>query len=202
MEKQVPTSLKFAFGGLSGCGAAACVQPMDLVKNRMQVSGEGGQAKLYNNSLDCARQILRTEGVNGLYTGLSASLARQLSYTTVRLGVYNCLLEMNTTEQGQLPGFAAKVGMGLTAGGLGAFCGTPADVALVRMCVDNRLPVNERRNYRSVFDAWRRIAGEEGIATLWSGCGPTIARAMVVNVCQLGCATQSKEEIAKRTPCK
>ena len=25
---------------------------------------------------------------------------------------------------------------------------------------------------------------------------------MVVNVCQLGCATQSKEEIAKRTPCK
>ena len=47
MEKQVPTSLKFAFGGLSGCGAAACVQPMDLVKNRMQVSGEGGGVKLY-----------------------------------------------------------------------------------------------------------------------------------------------------------
>ena len=36
-EKEVPTALKFVFGGLSGCGAACFVQPMDLVKNRMQV---------------------------------------------------------------------------------------------------------------------------------------------------------------------
>ena len=36
-DKPVPMSLKFAFGGLSGAGAAFCVQPMDLVKNRMQV---------------------------------------------------------------------------------------------------------------------------------------------------------------------
>ena len=36
-DVQVPNSWKFLFGGLSGCGAAAVVQPMDLVKNRMQV---------------------------------------------------------------------------------------------------------------------------------------------------------------------
>ena len=34
---------------------------------------------------------------------------------------------------------------------------------------------------------------------LWTGCGPTIGRAIVVNVCQLCCQTQAKEEIAKRT---
>ena len=89
--------------------------------------------------------------------------------------------------------------MGLTAGAIGAFCGTPADVALIRMCVDNRLPEAERRNYKSVFDAWRRIAGEEGITALWTGCGPTIGRAMVVNVCQLCCQTQAKQEIGSRT---
>ena len=37
-EKPVPVGFKFLFGGLSGCGAAAVVQPMDLVKNRMQVN--------------------------------------------------------------------------------------------------------------------------------------------------------------------
>ena len=58
MEKQVPTSLKFAFGGLSGCGAAACVQPMDLVKNRMQVSGEGGGVKLYRLVLTPSFEML------------------------------------------------------------------------------------------------------------------------------------------------
>ena len=50
-----------------------------------------------------------------------------------------------------------------------------------------------------MFDAWKRIIGEEGITALWTGCGPTIGRAMVVNVCQLCCQTQAKEEIAKRT---
>ena len=49
---------------------------------------------------------------------------------------------------------------------------------------------------------WRRIVGEEGVAALWTGCGPTIGRAMVVNVCQLCCQTQAKEEIAKRTSSK
>ena len=70
-------------------------------------------------------------------------MARQLSYTTVRLGIYNVLLE-KFTKDGELPGFFAKAGMGLTAGAVGAICGTPADVALIRMCVDNRLPEAER----------------------------------------------------------
>ena len=65
----------------------------------------------------------------------------------VRLGIYNVLLE-RFSKDGQAPGFFAKAGMGLTAGAIGAFCGTPADVALVRMCVDNRLPEAERRNYK------------------------------------------------------
>ena len=128
-------------------------------------------------------------------------MARQLSYTTVRLGIYNILLE-KFTKDGELPGFFAKAGMGLTAGAIGAFCGTPADVALIRMCVDNRLPEAERRNYKSVFDAWARIVKEEGVTALWTGCGPTIGRAMVVNVCQLCCQTQAKQEIASRSSSK
>ena len=39
--------------------------------------------------------------------------------------------------------------MGIASGGIGAICGNPADVALVRMTVDNRLPVEQRRNYTS-----------------------------------------------------
>ena len=99
---------------------------------------------------------------------------------------------------GEAPGFAAKAGMGIAAGAIGAFFGTPADVALIRMTVDNRLPEAERRNYKSVIDAWARIVKEEGITALWTGCMPTIGRAMVVNVCQLSTQTQAKEEIYKR----
>lgn len=75
-------------------GATLFVQPLDLIKNRMQLSGEGGGAKEHKTSLHAFRSILKNEGVSGLYSGLSAGLLRQASYTTVRMGVYTTLFEM------------------------------------------------------------------------------------------------------------
>ena len=55
----------------------------------------------------------------------------------------------------------------MTAGACGAFVGTPAEVALIRMTADGRLPVAERRGYTSAFNALSRMTTEEGILTLW-----------------------------------
>ena len=71
------------------------------------------------------------------------------------------------SKDGETPGFALKAALGMTAGSIGAFFGTPADVALVRMTVDKRLPPAERRNYSSVLDAWAKIVKHEGITALW-----------------------------------
>lgn len=73
------------------------------------------------------------------------------------------------------------------------FLGTPAEVALIRMTSDGRLPLNERRNYKSVIDALVRITKEEGLVTLWRGAIPTIGRSMVVNAAQLATYSQAKE---------
>lgn len=81
----------------------------------------------------------------------------------------------------------------MTAGAVGAFFGTPAEVSLIRMTSDGRLPIAERRNYRNVFDALLRISKEEGVLTLWRGCVPTIGRAMVVNAAQLASYSQAKQ---------
>lgn len=75
-----------------------------------------------------------------------------------------------------------KTGASLTAGAIGSFIGTPCDLVLVRMQSDSTLPLSERRNYKNVFDAFRRIVAEEGITSCWSGAAPTIARAMSLNV--------------------
>jgi len=186
-------STKFLLGGLSGLGSSAWIHPLDLIKNRMQVSGEGGNSRLYRTPIHCARLIFSSEGFRGFYNGYTASLARQLSYTSVRLGLYHILLERYKTHRkvSQVGVFPTTL-MGVAAGGIGAFCGNPADVALVRMTVDSRLPPKERRNYTSVFNAWRRIIAEEGFRSLWTGCRPTIARAMMVNACQLSINTQTK----------
>lgn len=175
-------------------GATLFVQPLDLVKNRMQMSGVGGGERLYRNSFHALSSILRAEGVQGVYTGLSAGLLRQATYTTTRLGVYTWLFE-SVSKPGQPPSFLTKAAVGMTAGAVGSFVGTPAEVALIRMTSDGRLPVSEQRGYTNVFNALFRIVKEEGVVTLWRGCGPTVARAMVVNAAQLASYSQAKQAI-------
>lgn len=68
-------------------GATLFVQPLDLIKNRMQLSGKK------TTTLSIATNILKNEGFFAFYNGLSAGLLRQASYTTVRLGVYTWLFE-------------------------------------------------------------------------------------------------------------
>lgn len=193
--KTSPKAIKFLFGGLAGMGATVFVQPLDLVKNRMQLAGQGTKAREYKTSFHCLFSILKNEGIPGVYTGLSAGLLRQATYTTTRLGIYTILFEKMTSAEGRPPNFLLKALIGMTAGAIGAFVGTPAEVALIRMTADGRLPVAERRGYTNVFNALARITREEGVTTLWRGCVPTMARALVVNAAQLASYSQSKQAL-------
>lgn len=191
--QQIPNLIKFMFGGTAGMGATCFVQPLDLIKNRMQLSGVGGKER--KTSFQVFGTVVRNEGISGLYAGLSAGLLRQATYTTVRMGVYTSLFDKYTRDysEGKPPGFFIKAGIGMTAGAIGAFVGTPAEVSLIRMTSDGRLPEAERRGYKNVFDALIRISREEGVTTLWRGCVPTIGRAMVVNAAQLASYSQAKQ---------
>lgn len=69
--------------------AATCfVQPLDLIKNRMQLSGTK------TSTMTVISSILKNEGVMAMYSGLSAGLLRQATYTTTRLGIYTWLFEL------------------------------------------------------------------------------------------------------------
>uniref|UniRef100_A0A6B2LC93 Mitochondrial 2-oxoglutarate/malate carrier protein n=1 Tax=Arcella intermedia TaxID=1963864 RepID=A0A6B2LC93_9EUKA len=182
----------FVYGGLSGCIATCVVQPIDLIKTRMQLSGEGVAAKQHKTAFHAALSIAKAEGIKGMYKGLSAGILRQATYTTTRLGVYQALEEKFKTP-GRPVSFLVKLVCGMTAGGIGAVVGTPAEVALIRMTSDGRLPPQEQRGYRNVFDALLRICREEGPLTMWRGVQPTIIRAMILNMAQLGGYSQSKD---------
>jgi len=192
-QATIPKPIKFLFGGLSGMGATCFVQPLDLVKTRMQVMKSSPGARV--SSFSVLMGVARNEGISTLYNGLSAGLLRQATYTTTRLGIYTWLFETFSNPDGSPPGFFMKAGLGMAAGASGAFVGTPAEVALIRMTSDGSLPAEKRRNYKSVFDALIRIYREEGIATLWRGATPTMGRAMVVNAAQLATYSQAKQAI-------
>ncbi|XP_044253713.1 mitochondrial 2-oxoglutarate/malate carrier protein-like [Tribolium madens] len=188
-EKTMPKYIKFLFGGSAGMAGTLFVQPLDLLKNRMQLAAT---QKERATSFQVLKKIIANEGIFALYTGLSAGLLRQATYTTTRLGVYSWLFE-TFSEEGKPPSFIVKAGLGMMAGVCGAFVGTPAEVSLIRMTADGRLPAAERRNYKNVFDALFRITKEEGVLTLWRGAIPTMGRAMVVNAAQLATYSQAKQ---------
>ncbi|KAH8404612.1 hypothetical protein KR215_004940 [Drosophila sulfurigaster] len=191
-KKTPPKSMKYIIGGASGMGATLCVQPLDLIKNRMQISGAGSGKKEFRNSFHCIQTVISREGPLALYQGISAALLRQATYTTGRLGMYTTLNEEYRDRFQRDPNVIASMAMGTIAGAVGAFIGTPAEVALVRMTSDGRLPVAERRNYSNVFNALVRMTREEGLTALWRGCVPTMGRAMVVNMTQLASYSQFK----------
>lgn len=50
----------------------------------------------------------------------------------------------------------------MVSGGIAALISCPAEVTLVRISNDSTLPVEMRRNYKGVADAFQRILKEEG----------------------------------------
>jgi solute carrier family 25 oxoglutarate transporter 11 len=192
-KKKQPAFLQYVYGGSAGMGATVIVQPLDLVKTRLQVSGMGGAAREYNGMFDAFAKIIKREGFRALYKGLSAALLRQATYTTTRLGTYTILNDSYKQKTGKKPALLVSMGLGVMAGVTGSFVGNPAEISLIRMTADGRLPLDQRRNYTSVVNALARIVREEGILTCWRGCIPTMGRAAVVNAAQLSSYTQAKQ---------
>lgn len=102
------------------CIPAACfTHPLDLLKVTLQTQQEG---KL--SVLQLTGKVIRTQGVLALYNGISASLMRQLTYSTTRFGIY----EMSKQHFGKDIGFVGTILLAGSSGAAGGFIGTPADL--------------------------------------------------------------------------
>lgn len=65
----------FSMGAVAGAIGATVVYPIDLVKTRMQNQRSSVVGQLmYINSVDCAKKVVRNEGLGGLYRGLLPQL--------------------------------------------------------------------------------------------------------------------------------
>ena len=76
---------KWYFGGLASAGAACCTHPLDLLKVHLQTAGKDKSMGL----VGMTGSIVRNQGILALYNGLSASLLRQLTYSTTRFAIYD-----------------------------------------------------------------------------------------------------------------
>lgn len=191
----------FVIGGLSGLTATTVIQPVDMIKVRIQIKAEDLAKSGQKGSVSpfvVMKEIHAQSGIGGFYKGIDSAYARQIFYTTSRLGIYKSMFDYFKAKDGAVSS-GKKILCAVTAGFLGSLIGNPADLALIRMQADTVLPVEQRRNYNNVFNAFSRIISEEGVTALWRGCQPTVVRAVVLNMAMLAPYDEVKERLNKMT---
>ncbi|CAH0397893.1 unnamed protein product [Chilo suppressalis] len=176
------------FGGLASAGAACVTHPLDLLKVQMQTQKGKNISMLKLTGI-----VIKNQGILGLYNGISASLLRQLTYSTARFGIYEMAKQTFAPKDGSVMPFYMSAFLAGLGGFAGGFVGNPADLVNVRMQNDVKLPPGQRRNYKNAIHGLYRVAAQEGILRLWAGASMTCSRAVLMTIGQLSFYDKIKE---------
>lgn len=193
---KAPSKLvNFSTAGLGGIFAWICIHPFNTLGIRMNLAHSSGAANANLSFFSYASNTIKKEGVMNLYQGLSAGILRQVFYATSRLGFFEVIRD-EVAKHRQVD-FASRLFSGVTSGAIAALISCPAEVTLVRISNDSTLPVEKRRNYTGVLNAFQRILKEEGAAAFFRGSSPFVNRAMLVGAVQIGTYDQFREMYKK-----
>jgi len=164
--------------------AACCTHPLDLTKVRMQTLQTADGSKRLSVINVLRSSVVEQGFFRGLYTGLTASLMRQMSYSLVRLGSYEAI-KQRISARGQ-PSTSQLLLAAAVSGGLGGVAGNPADIVLVRMTSDSTRPAETRFNYRNAPHGLVSLIKGEGAKSLSRGMATNTTRAVLMNTSQVG----------------
>jgi hypothetical protein len=193
--------LKFVAGGTSATTVSAVMNSCDFVKTRLQVQQfhQGTNAiPKYTSFPQAYAHIFKEEGIKTLLTrGLSASLLREMTYSSVRMGMYDPVKALLTNNSDKDPGMIVKILSGGVAGAVGSYIANPMELEKIR-----HLAVFPGKSapYRICFHATALIyKNEGGFKGLYRGVGVTVVRAAVVTAAQLSTYDHTKHLLINKT---
>ncbi|XP_036070705.1 mitochondrial uncoupling protein 2 isoform X2 [Oryzias melastigma] len=172
-----PAAVRVLAAGSAGCVADLVTFPLDTAKVRLQIQGEGrtavqGQTVKYRGVFGTIVTIVRTEGPRSLYNGLVAGLQRQMTFASVRIGLYDSMKQLYAGGS-ENAGLGTRLLAGCTTGAMAVAFAQPTDVVKVRFQAQIRLLESGTvKRYGSTTQAYRTIVRDEGLRGLWKGAHP------------------------------
>lgn len=167
--------------------------PLDLVKTRLQMQGEGVKVMgtQYRGMVMTAMGVVREEGLTRLWQGVTPGMARHVVYSGVRMTLYDILRTNYKSKEDMM--LVDRAMLGMVSGGLGQLVASPADLVKVRMQMEGRrrlqgLPVRVTTMRASLV----QVVKEGGLRSLWKGAVPNVQRAAMVNLGDLTTYDQTK----------
>jgi hypothetical protein len=151
----VAFSEKFGAGLIAGAVGSSIANPADLLKIRMQsepgITGKDGrflsgprrgQFKTYKNTFEALKDILRTEGVRGLYRGVSATCIRSSLLTAGQLSSYDHSKQLFKATGLFSEGIPLHISSSIVSGFVAATFCAPADRIKTLLMVESKSRFN------------------------------------------------------------
>jgi hypothetical protein len=176
---------RMAAGALGSCTAEAGTLWLDTVKVRLQVAPKGAPTSLLGMLLF----VLRTEGIAGLFGGLTPALLRQASYQSIKMGsfdpVKSSIAKAAGVREGETVPFWILALAGGIAGAIGTVIATPTEIAKVRL---------QAGAPGGVLGALSALHAENGLLAMWlhPSLVPNVQRSFVVNAAELAAYEYTK----------
>ncbi|EGO28722.1 hypothetical protein SERLADRAFT_380765 [Serpula lacrymans var. lacrymans S7.9] len=169
-EKKMTQSLSILTGCSAGATESFVVVPFELVKIKLQ-----DKTSTFAGPIDVVKQVIRKDGVLGLYAGMEATFWRHLWWNG---GYFGCIHQVRTilpkaeTPQAQLLNNFIS---GTIGGLVGTMINTPFDVVKSRIQGGSKVP-GVVPKYNWTYPALVTIFREEGAAALYKGFVPKVLR--------------------------
>ncbi|XP_028683851.1 mitochondrial glutamate carrier 2 isoform X5 [Macaca fascicularis] len=198
MEDGMQRNLKMEM--LAGCGAGMCqvvvTSPMEMLKIQLQDAGRlavhhqgsasapsasrsytTGSASTHKrpSATLIARELLRTQGLAGLYKGLGATLLRDIPFSIIYFPLFANLNHLGFNELAGKASFAHSFVSGCVAGSVAAVAVTPLDVLKTRIQTLKKGLGEDV--YSGITDCARKLWIQEGPSAFMKGAG---CRALVI----------------------
>lgn len=154
-------------GACAGGSQVVFTNPLEIVKIRLQVSGE-----IPNSVKLSALGVVKELGLFGLYKGARACLLRDVPFSAIYFPAYAHTKAKFADEDGYNHPLTL-LAAGAIAGVPAASLVTPADVIKTRLQVAAR---SGQTTYTGVLDAVRKIMHEEGPRAFWKGTAARVCR--------------------------
>jgi len=160
-------------GGLAGCLEVTVMYPTEYVKTQLQLQTKGN--KLYTGMLDCGLKTVKQHGVGGLYRGLTSLLIGTAPKASLRFTAFSQISKLLQDEKGKTSAFGTWFA-GAMAGLIEAtLVVTPVETMKTKLIADQN---RATQKYRGLIHGITVVVKEEGIAGVYRGLLPTIAKQM------------------------
>jgi len=167
--------VRLTSGGLAGAIANTICYPFDFARTRLASDLGKGQGQ-FKGITDCILTTVRQQGLTGLYTGWSVTVAGAFVYRAGQLGLFKQIQDMNPyqADKGSLGAISSFCAVTVARTAIMPF-NYPFDTVRRRMMLQSEKPV-EQRTYKGAFDCFFTILKAEGSKGMYKGMVPELFR--------------------------